>query len=127
MNTNRILQILVNAGALYAAVYIVPGIEFVGEWWKLLLVALAFSLLNTYVRPILRILTFPISIVTLGLFLLVINAVMLLVTSAISDQLGLGFHVADFGAAFLGGIVVAIVGWLLSMVVGVGRLPAKAL
>ncbi len=128
MNTNRILQILVNAGALYAAVYVVPGIDFVGtEWWKLLLVALAFSLLNTYVRPILRILTLPISIVTLGIFLLVINAVMLLVTSAISDQLGLGFHVADFGAAFLGGIVVAIVGWLLSMVVGAGRLPAKAL
>lgn len=127
MNANRILQILVNAGALYAAVYVVPGIDFVGEWWKLLLVAIAFSLLNTYVRPILRILTLPISIITLGLFLLVINAVMLLVTSAISDSLGLGFTVADFGAAFLGGIVVAIVGWLLSMAVGVGRLPAKAL
>ena len=112
MNIDRILQILVNAGALYVAVYLLDGITFVGEWWKLLLVAIAFSLLNTYLRPILRILTFPITIVTMGIFLLVINAVMLLLTS---------------GAAFLGAIVVAIVGWILSMFVGVGRLPTKAL
>lgn len=127
MKTDRILQILINAGALYVAVYLLDGITFIGDWWKLLLVALAFSLLNTYLRPILRILTFPITIVTMGIFLLVINAAMLLLTSAISDGLKLGFHVADFGAAFLGAIVVAIVGWILSMFVGVGRLPTRAL
>ena len=127
MKIDRVLQILVNAGALYAAVYVVGGITFVGEWWKLLLVALAFSLLNTYLRPILRILTLPISILTMGIFLLVINAVMLLLTSAISDQLQLGFNVADFGAAFFGAIVVAIVGWILSMFVGVSRIPTRAL
>ncbi len=127
MNTDRLLQILVNAGALYVAVYLLEGITFVEEWWKLLLVALAFSLLNTYLRPILRILTFPITMITMGIFLLVINAAMLLLTSAISDQLKLGFHVADFWSAFLGAIVVAIVGWILSIFVGVGRLPTKAL
>lgn len=127
MKIDRVLQILVNAGALYAAVYVVGGITFVGEWWKLLLVALAFSLLNTYLRPILRILTLPISILTMGIFLLVINAVMLLLTSAISEQLQLGFNVADFGAAFFGAIVVAIVGWILSMFVGVSRIPTRAL
>jgi putative membrane protein len=127
MKTDRLLQILVNAGALYAAVYVVGGITFDGEWWKLLLVALAFSLLNTYLRPILRILTLPISVLTMGIFLLVINAGMLLLTSAISEQLQLGFAVADFWSAFLGAIVVAIVGWILSMVVGAGRLPTKAL
>ncbi len=127
MKTDRILQILINAGALYAAVYVLDGIDFVGEWWKLLLVALAFSLLNTYLRPILRILTLPISVLTMGIFLLVINAAMLLLTALISDQLGLGFTVADFGSAFLGAIVVAIVGWILSMFVGAGRLPTKAL
>jgi len=127
MGTNRILQILVNAGALYAADYLIGGISFVGEWWKFLLVALAFSLLNTYVRPILRILTFPITIVTMGIFLLVINAAMLMLTSAISDQLKLGFSVADFGSAFLGAIVVSVVGWVLSMVVGAGRMPGKIL
>jgi putative membrane protein len=127
MKIDRVLQILVNAGALYAAVYVVGGITFVGEWWKLLLVALAFSLLNTYLRPILRILTLPISILTMGIFLLVINAVMLLLTSAISEQLQLGFNVADFGAALFGAIVVAIVGWILSMFVGVSRIPTRAL
>jgi putative membrane protein len=125
MSMDRVIQILINAGALYAAVFVVGGIDFRGEWWKLLLVALAFSLLNTYVRPILRILTLPITVVTLGIFLLVINAAMLLLTSAISDQLSLGFHVADFGAAFLGAIVVAIVGWILSMVIGATRMPTK--
>ena len=125
MRTDRIVQILINAGALYAANYLIDGIDFVGEWWKFLLVALAFSLLNTYLRPILRILTFPITIVTMGIFLVVINAVMLMLTSAISEQLQLGFSVADFGAAFLGAIVVSIVGWVLSMVVGAGRLPGK--
>ena len=127
MKTDRIFQILINAGALYVAVYLLDGINFTGEWWKLLLVALAFSLLNTYLRPILRILTLPITLITMGIFLLVINAAMLMLTAAISDQLGLGFTVADFGSAFLGAIVVAIVGWILSMFVGVGRLPTKAL
>ena len=127
MGIDKVIQILVNAGALYAAVYVIDGIDFVGEWWKLLLVALAFSLLNTYVRPILRILTLPISVITLGIFLLVINAAMLLLTSAISAQLSLGFHVADFGAAFLGAIVVAIVGWILSIVFGVARTPTRVL
>jgi putative membrane protein len=127
MSMDRVIQILVNAGALYVADFLIGGITFVGEWWKFLLVALAFSLLNTYVRPILRILTLPISVITMGVFLLVINAAMLLLTSAISDQLGLGFNVADFGAAFLGAIVVAIVGWVLSMVIGVSRMPTKVL
>jgi putative membrane protein len=106
---------------------LISGITFNGEWWKFLLVALAFSLLNTYVRPILRILTLPISVITLGIFLLVINAAMLLLTSAISDQLTLGFHVDGFGAAFLGAIVVAIVGWILSLAIGAARMPTRAL
>jgi putative membrane protein len=124
---DRVIQILINAGALYVADFLIGGITFAGEWWKFLLVALAFSLLNTYVRPILRILTLPISVITLGIFLLVINAAMLLLTSAISDQLTLGFHVADFGAAFLGAIVVAVVGWILSIMIGAARVPTRAL
>lgn len=118
----RLVQIAVNAAALWVATVIVPGIDFVGEWWKLLIVALAFSLVNTFVKPILRILTLPISMLTLGLFLLVINALMLLLVSAISSELALGFTVADFWAAFLGAIVVAIVGLLLSMFLAAGRL-----
>jgi putative membrane protein len=126
MTLDRLIQILVNAAALWVAVAIVPGINWTGnELWKFLLVAIAFSLLNTFLRPILRILTIPISIVTLGLFLLVINALMLLLTSAVSEQLKLGFHVADFWAALLGSIVISIVGFLLSFVIGAARMPTR--
>jgi putative membrane protein len=128
MGIDRILQILVNAVALWVAVQIVPGLNWSGnEWWKFLLVAVVFSLINTYVKPILRILTLPISLVTLGLFLLVLNALLLMLTGAISDQLKLGFTVADFWAALLGSIVISIVGWILSMVVGATRMPTRVL
>ncbi|HEX5397004.1 MAG TPA: phage holin family protein [Candidatus Limnocylindria bacterium] len=127
MNTDRVVQILVNMAALWVAVQIVGGIRFAGEWWKLLLVAVVFSLLNTYLRPILRILSIPFTIMTFGIFLLVINALMLLLTSAVSGALNLEFTVDGFGAAFLGAIVVAIVGLLLSMLVRTGRLASKPL
>jgi putative membrane protein len=125
---DKVLQILVNAAALWVAVQIVPGLDWSGnDWWKFLLVAIAFSLINSYIKPILRILTFPITIVTLGIFLLVLNALLLFLLDAISEQLNLGFNVADFGAALLGSIVISIVGWILSMVVGAGRLSGKLL
>jgi putative membrane protein len=128
MGIDRLIQVLVNAAALWVAVQIVPGLEWSGnEWWKFLLVAVAFSLINSYIKPILRILTFPISILTLGLFLLVINALLLMLTGAISDQLNLGFTVADFWAALLGSIVISIVGWVLSMVVGAARAPTRVI
>ena len=114
MRSDRIIQILVNAAALWVAEKLIAGITFNGEWWKFLLVALGFSLVNSYVRPILRIITF------------VINALMLLLTSAISGQLHLGFHVASFADAILGSIVISLVGWGLSMVIGAGRFASRA-
>jgi putative membrane protein len=122
---NQVIQIAINAIALWAAVNIVPGMHFAGEWWKLVLVAIAFSLVNTYVRPILRVLTLPISVLTLGIFLIVINALMLLLVSAVSEQLNLGFTVADFGAAFLGAIVVALVGFLLAVLLVPARTAGR--
>ena len=118
---DRLIQILINAPALWVAVQITP-VDFVGEWWQLLVVAVIFSLINTFLRPILRILTLPITIVTLGLFLLVINALTLLLTGAASAELNLGFTVPDFIAALLGSIVISIVGLILSLVIGTGRL-----
>jgi putative membrane protein len=123
---NRIIGLLVNAGALYVAVLIVPGLTFnfdAGDaWWKFLLVAFIFGLVNTFVRPILRIFTFPITIMTLGLFLIVINALMLMLTGAISGELGLGLTVAGFVDALLGAIVISLVGLVLSMILGAGRM-----
>ena len=122
---DRVIQILINAAALYVAVLIVPNLEFTGEWWKLLLVAAIFGLVNTFVRPILRIFTLPITVLTLGLFLVVINALMLLLTGAISNELGLGLTVGDFLAALLGSIVISIVGMLLSAVIGGSRVAGR--
>ena len=122
---DRIVQLLVNAGALYVAVLLVPGLDFdfapEGAWVKFVLVAFIFGLVNTFVRPILQIFTLPITLMTLGLFLIVINALMLLLTSAISAELALGLVVSDFLAALLGALVISVVGFGLSMVIGTTR------
>ena len=124
---DRVIQILVNAAALWVAVQIVPGLGFSGDLWKLLLVAVIFGLINAFIRPILLIFTLPITIMTLGLFLLVINALLLILTGVISTELNLGFTVADFWAALLGSIVISIVGTILSMVIGTSKLAGRAL
>ena len=109
------LRLLINAAALWIATQIVPGVAHTGPWTSLLLVALVFGALNAIVRPILKLLTCPLIVLTLGLFTFVINAVMLWLTSAVSESLGIGFHVAGFGPAFLGALVVTIVSVLLSV------------
>jgi putative membrane protein len=111
-------RLLINATALWAATRLVPGISFDGDWRLLLVVALVFGVLNVCVRPILILLTLPLFIVTLGLFTFVLNALMLWLTSAVSEALGLGFHVSGFGAAFLGALVVTLVSFMLSLFVG---------
>ena len=115
-----IWRLLINAAALWVATRLVPGISFDGDWRLLFVVALVFGLLNVSVRPVLMLLTLPFLIVTLGLFTFVLNAFMLWLTSAISNTLGLGFHVEGFGAAFLGALVVTIVSFMLSLFVGSG-------
>jgi putative membrane protein len=113
-------RLLINAAALWAATQLVSGISFDGDWRLLLAVALVFGVLNAAVRPILMLLTLPLFILTLGLFTFVLNAVMLWLTGSISDTLGLGFHVAGFGAAFLGALVVTVVSFVLSLFVASG-------
>jgi len=113
-----IAHLLINAAALYAATQFVTGISFDGDWRLLFAVALIFGALNVIVRPILKILTFPFLIVTLGLFIFVLNAFMLWLTGVVSDALGLGFHVDGFRAAFMGALVVTVVSFVLSLFVG---------
>jgi putative membrane protein len=112
-----LVRLIVNALALWVATQLVPGVSYSGGVLPLLGVALVFGVVNAFIRPIAKILTFPIIIVTLGLFALVINGLMLLLTSAVSDALGLGFHVRGFWAAFWGALVVSIVSTLLSLLV----------
>ena len=112
-----VIRLLVNAAALWVATRLVPGVTYTGGPLPLLAVALVFGLMNAILRPIAIVLTFPILIVTLGLFTFVINGVMLWLTSSLSDALGLGFHVSGFWAAFWGALVVTVVSWALSMLI----------
>jgi putative membrane protein len=109
------LRLLINAAALWAATRLVPGVTYAGGWMPLLGVALVFGVVNAFIRPVAKVLTFPVVILTLGLFLLVINGLMLWLTSALSDRLDLGFHVVGFWPAFWGALVVSIVSGLLSL------------
>ena len=113
-----IVRLLINAAALWAAIRFVPGISFEGDWPLLFGVALVFGVLNAVIRPILFVLTLPFLILTLGLFTFVLNAFMLWLTSATSDLFGLRFHVDGFGAAFLGALIVTVVSFALSLIVG---------
>ena len=110
-----LIRLIITAVALWAAVALVNGITFTGGWLSLLIVALIFGLVNAFVRPLLKLLTCPFILLTLGLFIFVINALMLWLTSALSASLGLGFHVSGFAAAFWGALVVSIVSVLLSI------------
>ncbi len=113
-----IIRLLVNAAALWVAAQFVPGIRIDGTgttyWVTLLIVAFIFGLVNALVKPIISILTLPLTILTLGLFIFVVNALMLVLTSGISDVLHLGFHVIGFGAALLGAIIITIISFLIS-------------
>ena len=122
---DRVIQLLINAAALYVAQLLVDGVDFdftiENAWIQFLIVALIFGLINTFVKPVLRLLTLPITMATLGLFLLVLNALLLLLVGWISSELGLAFTVDGFLPAILGSIIISIVGLILSMVIGAGR------
>jgi putative membrane protein len=112
-----LLRLIVNAAALWIATQVVPGVTYTGGWLPFFGVAVVFGLVNAVIRPVAKILAFPLIIVTLGIFVFVINGLMLWLTSRLSAALGLGFDVAGFWAAFWGALVVTIVSTLLSMVV----------
>jgi putative membrane protein len=112
-----LVRLLVNAAALWVATQVVPGVTFDGGPLPMLGVALVFGVLNASLRPLAKILTFPLIIFTLGIFALVINGLMLWLTSALSATLGLGFHVSGFWAAFWGALVVSLVSLVLSMLI----------
>src|SRR6266700_1613047 len=109
-----LVRLLVNAAALWVATQLVPGVTYAGGPLPMLGVALVFGVLNASLRPLAKILTFPLIIVTLGIFALVVNGLMLWLTSSISSSLGLGFHVSGFWQAFWGALVVSIVSMILS-------------
>ena len=113
-----VLQVLVAAAALWVATRLVPGITFQGSALAFLGVALVFGVVNAMVRPVLTLVSIPLVILTLGLFLLVINGLMLWLSSRLAESLGLGFRVSGFGAAFVGALVVSVVSTVLAWLIG---------
>ena len=123
---NLIIRLLVNAIALAAASWLVSGITLQGATTSrrvltLLIVAAIFGIVNAIVKPVVKVLSFPLLILTLGLLTFVINAVMLWLTSWITGKLDVQFHVDGFWAALFGALIISVVGMIINTV-----LPDKA-
>ena len=128
-----LVKIIINAIAVYVAVLVVPQISFPaaddllklqGNWWHVVVVALILALINSYLKPILRALSFPITLLTMGLFALVLNAILLLLVAFIAGQVDIAFTIGAFPpnindsaivGAILGSIVISIVTLVLGL------------
>ncbi|HEU0081122.1 MAG TPA: phage holin family protein [Candidatus Paceibacterota bacterium] len=102
-----ILRVLIMAAAIMALPYVISGISVAG-WYPALVAAAVFGLLNLVIKPVIKLITLPINILTLGLFGLVVNGALLWFVASFVD----GFAIASFGAAFLGALVLSLVNWL---------------
>jgi putative membrane protein len=122
-----LIRIAINAVALIVAVKLVPHVSFTGDWLQLLGVAAVFGVVNAFLRPIVKLLALPLTIITLGLIGFVINAGMILVTAFAGDKIGFGFTLAGWPtsgninlevliAAFLTALVVSVVSTLVGLV-----------
>lgn len=116
-----VLRLAINAGAVWLAVAMIDGLDFEGSWVALVIVAAVLAVLNAVVKPVLKLLSLPFIVLTLGLFLLVVNAVLLQVVVAISRATDLGLDSTGFGATFLGAIVISLATWIGEVVTGVDR------
>lgn len=118
----RFLAWLVSqAAALGISVWLLGGLHLQGSstgdrLWRLLVVACILGVVSAVVKPLVQLLSLPVIILSLGLFLFVINGLMLLLVSHISGSLHLGFHVDGFWAAVWGSIVITLVGWVVDRV-----------
>jgi len=115
-----VLTFLATAASLWVAVLLVSGLEFDGEWYQFLIVAAVMGLTNTIVKPIMKLFSLPFIVLTLGLFLLVINALVLQLVVWLSGPIVLELGLTSTGffwATFLGSLVISVVGWILGFVI----------
>ena len=112
-----LMRLIVTAVSLWAAVYFVDGITYNGPWYGLLVIAFIFGLVNAIIRPIIAMLTCPLVFLTLGLFVFVLNGIMLTLTSVFAKMAGFDFHVGGFIAAIVGALIVGLTSAILSLFV----------
>ena len=118
-----VLRVLVNGVAIWLATLVLPGLAVVGGESSaeragiVLLVALIFGVVNAVVRPLVKLLSFPLYVLTLGLFTLVVNALMLMLTAWITERSDWGLRIDDFWTALVGGFLIAVVSFVLSVVI----------
>lgn len=115
-----IIRWLASAAAVWVTARFVPGIRVEGGIQALFVIALILGLVNALVRPLVKMLACGLIALTLGLFLFVINAVMLYVVSFAAGEFGYTFEIASFKAALIGSVVISVVSWLISLVLGGG-------
>ena len=129
-----IVKILVNALALFVAVKILPSnllsFNWGNDWWKLLAVALVFALVNSFIKPIVKALSMPIGLLTMGLVAFVINAAMLLLVALASSSLKLGFKVGDFPPSItsdtiIGALLAALIISVVSTIANIALTPRR--
>jgi putative membrane protein len=114
--TKFILRWVINAIALFAAIYLVPGVILQGSWTSIIWLALIFVLINAFLRPLLKLLTCPLILLTLGLFTLLINTFLFWLTEPVAQFFGINLMINDFWSAFLGGLVVTVVSVVMSLI-----------
>lgn len=112
---NAIGRLIANAAALWVASYLLAGISYTGSWPGLFGVALVFGVVNTFIAPVLKVLSLPVQVLTLGLFTFVINALMLMLTGWLATNVGIPFTVDGFVPALLGSLIVSVVSGILSL------------
>ncbi|MGW3073749.1 MULTISPECIES: phage holin family protein [unclassified Kitasatospora] len=117
-----VIKTLINAAAIWVAAWIVSGIRLAqgdADWQHKTLtvlgVAVVFGVVNWLIKPVVKLFSFPLFILTLGLITFVINALMLMLTSWASGKLNLDFHVVNFGAALVGSLIISLVAWGLHL------------
>lgn len=122
-----VLRVIINAVAIWLATQLLSGLEVVGgddtstTVIVFLVVGLVFGLVNAVVKPIVKLISFPVYILTLGLFTLVVNALMLMLTGWLSEQSDYGLRIDNFGTAVLGALIISIVSFVLSIATGANK------
>ena len=114
--TRFILRWAINAIAIFLAIRFVPGISLESGWLSVIWLALILGLVNAFLRPLLKLLTFPLILVTLGLFTLLINTFLFWLTGQIGQMIGIHITINGFWPAFLGGLVVSVVSVIMTLI-----------